>query len=74
MVLIGIPFALHRGRQASIGFGIGVSLAAFSAYFACQAVGMALGMANLLPLSLAAWAANILLLLVGFWLFLTLNN
>ena len=74
MILLGIPFALHRGRKASIGLGIGVSLAAFAAYFACQAVGMALGSAGLLPLPLAAWSANILLLLVGSWLFLTLDS
>jgi len=74
MVLIGIPFALHRGRKASIGLGIGVSLATFAAYFACQAVSMALGNASLLPLPVAVWTANILLLLIGSWLFLTLDD
>ncbi len=74
MVLIGIPFALNRGRKASVGLGVGVSLAVFSGYFACQAVSMALGTAGLLPLPLAAWTANTLLLLVGTWLFLTLDN
>jgi lipopolysaccharide export system permease protein len=74
MVLTGIPFALHRGRQASVGLGIGISLAVFTGYFACQAVGMALGSAGLLPVPLAVWVANVLLLLVGSWLFLTLDN
>ena len=74
MVLTGIPFALHRGRKASVGLGVGVSLAAFAGYFACQAISMALGMADMLPLPLAVWTANALLLLIGSWLFLTLDN
>jgi len=74
MVLLGVPFALHRGRKANLGLGIAVSLTIFLAYFALQAIGMALGTAGLLPLPLAVWAANILLLLVGAWLFLTLDN
>ena len=74
MVLLGVPFALHRGRKASLGLGIAVSLATFLAYFALQAIGMAFGTAGLLPLPLAAWSANLLLLLVGAWLFLTLDN
>lgn len=74
MVLLGVPFALHRGRKANLGLGIAVSLTTFLAYYALQAIGMAFGTAGLLPLPLAAWAANILLLLVGAWLFLTLDN
>ncbi|MHB8707311.1 MAG: LPS export ABC transporter permease LptG [Desulfuromonadales bacterium] len=74
MVLLGVPFALHRGRKANLGLGIAVSLTTFLAYYALQAIGMALGTAGLLPLTLAAWAANLLLLLVGAWLFLTLDS
>lgn len=74
MVLLGVPFALHRGRKANLGLGIAVSLATFLAYFALQAITLALGTAGLLPLTLAIWSANILLLLVGAWLFLTLDN
>jgi len=74
MVLLGVPFALHRGRKASLALGIAVSLATFLVYFALQAIGMAFGTAGLLPIPLAAWAANLLLLLVGAWLFLTLDS
>ncbi len=74
MVLLGVPFALHRGRKTSLALGIAVSLTTFLVYFALQAIGMAFGTAGLLPLPLAAWAANILLMLVGAWLFLTLDN
>lgn len=74
MILLGVPFALQRGRQANLGVGVALSLATFACYYLLQAVGMAFGTAGLLPLPLAAWAANILLLLVGAWLFLTLDS
>lgn len=74
MVLLGVPFALQRGRQANLGVGVALSLATFALYYLLQAIGMALGTAALLPLPLGAWAANILLLLVGGWLFLTLDS
>lgn len=74
MVLLGVPFALQRGRQATLGVGVALSLAVFVVYILLQAVGMALGTAGLLPLPLAAWSANLLLLLVGAWLFMTLGD
>jgi lipopolysaccharide export system permease protein len=74
MVLLGVPFALQRGRQASLGSGVALTLAIFALYYLLQAVGMALGTAGLLPLPIGAWAANLLLLLTGTWLFLTLDN
>lgn len=70
VVLLGVPFALQRGRQATLGIGVALSLAVFVLYILLQAVGMALGTARLLPLPVAAWAANLLLLLIGTWLFL----
>lgn len=74
VILLGVPFALQRGRQATLGVGVALSLAVFIVYLLLQAVGMALGSAGLLPLPVAAWAANVLLVLVGAWLFLTLEN
>ena len=70
VILLGVPFALQRGRQATIGVGIALTLGVFVVYILLQAIGMALGTAGLLPLPLAAWAANFLLLLVGAWFFL----
>lgn len=70
VILLGVPFALQRGRQATLGIGVALSLAVFVLYILLQAVGMALGTARLLPLPVAAWAANLLLLLIGAWLFL----
>jgi lipopolysaccharide export system permease protein len=74
VILLGVPFALQRGRQATLGLGVALSLAVFVIYILLQAIGMALGTAGLLPLPLAAWSANLLLLLVGSWLFLTLDS
>lgn len=74
VILLAVPFALQRGRQATLGAGVALSLAVFAAYILLQAIGMALGTAGLLPLPLAAWSANLLLLLVGAWLFLTRDS
>jgi len=74
VILLGVPFALQRGRQATLGIGVALSLGVFMTYILLQAIGMALGTSGLLPLPLAAWAANLLLLLVGGWLFLTLDS
>jgi len=74
VILFGVPFALQRGRKATLGVGVALSLVVFVVYLVLQSVGMALGTAGLLPLPIAAWAANVLLMLVGAWLYLTLDN
>ena len=74
VILLGVPFALQRGRQATFGVGVALTLGVFVIYILLQAICMALGTAGLLPLPLAAWAANVLLLLVGSWLFLSLDS
>lgn len=74
VVLLGAPFALQRGRQATLSVGIALSLGVFVLYVLLQAIGMALGNAGLLPSPLAAWAANLLLALTGGWLFLTMDS
>jgi lipopolysaccharide export system permease protein len=74
MILLGVPFALQRGRKYNLGAGIALSLATFLIYYALQATAMAFGVAGWLPLLLAAWSANILLFLIGGWLFLTLDS
>ena len=70
MVLVGIPFALQRGRNASFAFGVVVSLVIFLAYFVLSAIFTVLGSAAVLPPFIAAWAANLLMALVGTWLLL----
>ncbi len=70
MVLLGTPFALQRGRQASLALGIIISLAIFLAYFILYAVFAALGGSGILSPLVAAWSANILMALTGTWMFL----
>lgn len=74
MILLGIPFALQRGRQASFSLGFIASLVIFMAYFLLQATFTAFANAAILPPWIAAWAANLLLVLVGAWLFLRTQN
>lgn len=70
MGLLGIPFALQRGRQSNIALGIGLSLAVGAAYFLIQSMVVSFGYAGALPPAAAAWAGNIIFLLLGVWLFL----
>ena len=68
MVLLGVPFALQRGRKANFAVGFLTSLVIFVAYFLLQATFTAFGNAAVLPPLVAAWAANALLALAGIWL------
>ncbi len=70
MVLLGVPFALQRGRQSSFSFGVVISLIIFITYYILYAIFAALGAAGVLPPLLAAWSANILMILTGSWMFL----
>lgn len=74
MILLGMPFALQRGRQASFALGVVISLVIFMVYFLCYAVFAALGSSAILPLPLAAWSANILMALTGAWVFLKVQD
>jgi lipopolysaccharide export LptBFGC system permease protein LptF len=70
MVLLGMPFALQRGRQPSFALGIVISMAVFIVYFVLYAVFAALGGSAILSPVVAAWSANILMTLTGTWMFL----
>lgn len=70
MVLIGIPFSLQRGRSSSFSFGIIISLAVFAVYFLLYATFAVFGAIAVLPPFVAAWAANLLMALIGSWFFL----
>lgn len=74
MVLIGIPFALQRGRNDSFSLGIVISLVIFVVYFIFYAVFAVFGSIAVLPPLIAAWAANILMALIGGWFYLKLQN
>lgn len=70
MALLGIPFALNRGRNSSLSFGIVVSVMVGVAYFILHSVAIAFGYSGILPPLLATWSANILVGLSGLWLVL----
>lgn len=70
MVLVGIPFALQRGRNTSFSLGIVISLVIFVVYFILYALFAVFGAIAVLPPLIAAWAANILMALIGTWFFL----
>lgn len=74
MVLLGIPFALQRGRDASFSLGIVISLIIFAIYFILYAIFAVFGAIAILPPFVAAWAANILMALIGSWFFLRLQG
>jgi lipopolysaccharide export system permease protein len=74
MVLVGIPFALQRGRNASFSLGIVISLIIFVTYFILYATFNVFGAIDVLPPLIAAWAANILMALIGTWFFLRINS
>jgi len=74
MVLIGIPFAMQRGRNASFSLGIIISLIIFVVYFILYAVFAVFGAIAVLPPIVAAWAANILMALIGTWFFLRIRS
>jgi LPS export ABC transporter permease LptG/LPS export ABC transporter permease LptF len=69
MAVLAIPFALSMGRRGSltaIAVAIGVALA----YFVVNGIFEAMGNVNYLPAALAAWASDILFMLVGGYLLL----
>ncbi len=74
MVLVGIPFALQRGRNAGFSLGIVISLVIFVVYFILYAVFAVFGSIAVLPPVVAAWAANILMALIGMWFFLRVQS
>jgi lipopolysaccharide export system permease protein len=70
MAFLGIPFALRKGRGASLATGVTLSVAIGITYFILQAVLTAFGYSSVIPPLVAAWAANLLFLLLGIWLML----
>ncbi len=74
MVLLGIPFALRNSRSGGIAMGIGASVGIGFAYFVVNAVLLSYGRSGVLPPLVAAWGANILFMLSGIWLFMTVRS
>lgn len=67
-VLIGIPLAIttHR-REKFIGFGLAIVL--FLVYWGIMLAGIAFAISGLIPVSIGVWSANIILSILGIYLF-----
>jgi lipopolysaccharide export system permease protein len=71
MAILGIPFALRKGRGASLSLGVTLSVTIGIIYYILQAMLMALGYASVIPPLAAAWSAVLLFTLIGLWLLLS---
>jgi lipopolysaccharide export system permease protein len=74
MAFLGVPFALQRGRNSNIALGIGMSLAIGVIYFILQSLVTAFGYSGALPPLLAAWTSNIIFLMLGVWMLLSVKE
>jgi lipopolysaccharide export system permease protein len=74
MAFLGIPFALRTARGASLALGIGLSVGIGVTFYIFQATLLAFGYSGILPPAVAAWAPNLLFLLLGLWLMLSTRN
>lgn len=74
MAFLGVPFALQRGRGSSIAVGIGLSLGIGVIYFILQSLILAFGYSGALPPIVAAWAVNLIFLMLGVWMLLNMRE
>lgn len=74
MAFLGIPFALQKGRGASLTAGIAISVIIGFSFYIVQAMLLAFGYSGIFPPLVAAWAANILFFLLGLWLVLSVRE
>lgn len=74
MVVLGIPFALKNSRSGGIALGIGASVGIGFAYFVVNAVLLSYGRSGVLPPFVAAWGANLIFVLGGVWVSMTVKN
>jgi len=74
MVMLGIPFALRNSRSGGIGMGIGAGIGIGFAYFVINAVLLSYGRSGVLTPIVAAWGANVLFMLSGIWLSMTVKG
>jgi len=64
-VLLGVPLALRGSRRGGMAQYLGTGLTACFAYWLTQALTVSAGHADALPPLVAAWAANVLFVLIG---------
>ena len=71
MAFLGIPFALQKGRNANLAMGVALSIAVGVIFYLLQAILLAFGYSAVVPPLVAAWAPNLLFVLIGVWLLLS---
>lgn len=74
MAFLGVPFALQKGRRSNIALGIGLSLGIGVVYFILQSLVAAFGYSGALPPLLAAWSTNLIFLMFGVWMLLSVKE
>ncbi len=73
MTLLAVPFAVTTGRRGAL-YGIGVGIVLAITYWLLFSLFAAIGTAGLITPVLAAWAPNILFVVVGAYLLLTVQT
>ena len=74
MVVLGIPFALKTGRSSGVAMGVGAGVAIGFGYFILNAIVQSYGRSGLLPPLVAAWGANLIFVMAGIWLSMTVKQ
>lgn len=74
VVFVGVAFGVVNSRTAKFSKQLAIALAVSFLYYIVQASFVALGKAELLPVWLAGWGANIILFLFGLYLYLGLEE
>jgi lipopolysaccharide export system permease protein len=74
MVVLGIPFALRNSRSGSISKGIGASIGISFAFFVVNAVLLSYGRSGVLPPVVAAWGANVIFMMGGIWMSMSVKG
>ena len=74
MAVLGIPFALQRGRQTNVATGVALSIVIGFAYYVIMAAMQAFGYSAVAPPAVAAWSAHVLFALIGGWMLLSTRS
>jgi len=70
MAVLGIPFALQKGRHSGLAMGVALAVGIGTAYHLLQTMLMAFGYSGILSPLPAAWSAHLLFGFIGIWLLL----
>ena len=70
IILVALPFALTRARSGNVATGFVAGISIGFGYHFIHAFSTSLGAAELLPVHISAWAANIIYICIGSYLLL----